>query len=130
MKKIFSLIAFAIICQSATASLLPQWLADISTLNVEAKSQHVTFLGLSTSPLTQELREQFEFDPGYYLLVNHVKPDSPADRAGIKAYHILMKLDDQILINEDQLAVLVRSKSGGDSINLTVIRKGKWTPFQ
>jgi hypothetical protein len=42
-------------------------------------------------------------------------------------HDVLTKLDDQLLVNTDQLAALVRSKKPGDQVTLTLIRAGKGT---
>jgi hypothetical protein len=51
-------------------------------------------------------------------------PKSPA--AGVlKPHDILLKLDDQILIEQRQLAVLIRNHKDGDEVTLTFLRAGK-----
>src|SRR5262249_11337015 len=54
-----------------------------------------------------------------------VQPDSPAAAAGLQVHDVLEKLDDQLLINPQQLAVLVRAKHPGDTVNLTLLHGGK-----
>src|SRR5205085_1498555 len=52
-------------------------------------------------------------------------PRPPAAEAGLKQYDVLHKIDDQILVNEQQLAVLVRAHKPSEEVKLTVIRDGK-----
>ncbi|KKK75837.1 hypothetical protein LCGC14_2869730, partial [marine sediment metagenome] len=54
-----------------------------------------------------------------------VQAKSAADRAGVRRHDVLHKLDDQLLVNPEQFAVLVRTHSPGDSVKVTVIRKAK-----
>jgi hypothetical protein len=61
------------------------------------------------------------------LVVDELVPDSPAAKAGLKEYDVLQKLDDQLLVNPEQLATLVRMHKSGEEITLTVIREGKPT---
>jgi len=82
------------------------------------------FLGVGTSAPTPILREQLKLSEGMGLVVEVVEKDSPAEKAGIKRYDVLTKLEDQWLVNAEQLAVLVRSKKPGDELELTVIRGG------
>ena len=56
--------------------------------------------------------------------MNHIAPGSPSAGA-LKPHDILLKLDDQILIEQRQLAVLVRGHKEGDEITLTYLRAGK-----
>jgi hypothetical protein len=84
-----------------------------------------TYLGVSTSPVPGALRQHLGLPEGLGLVVDFVEPDSPAQKAGLKQYDILTKLDDQILVNAQQLAVVVRTHKAGDEIKLKLIRGGK-----
>lgn len=85
----------------------------------------VAYLGVSASPASRELSAQLPIDPDTGLLVDHVAKDSPAEKAGLQTSDVLIKLDDQILIQARQLSVLVLNKKEGDSVKLTYIRKGQ-----
>lgn len=84
----------------------------------------VTFLGVSTSPAGSTLADQLGLPKDAGLVVNEVSPDSPA--AGVlKRNDVLVKLDDQLLIDQRQLAVLVRNHKEGEEVTLTYVRGGK-----
>lgn len=90
------------------------------------EKENVTFLGVETGPVPPALVAQLGLTEGQGLVVNHVVPDSPA--AGtLKQHDILLKLDDQILIEQRQLAVLIRNHKEGDEVTLTYLRGGKQT---
>jgi len=84
-----------------------------------------TYLGVSTSPVPGALRQHLGLPEGLGLVVDFVEPDSPAQKAGLKQYDILTRLDDQILVNAQQLAVVVRTHKAGDEVKLKLIRGGK-----
>jgi hypothetical protein len=84
----------------------------------------VTFLGVETMPASPTLVSQLGLADGTGLVVTNVVPDSPATSV-LKEHDILVKLDDQLLIEVRQLAVLVRNHKEGDEITLTYIRGGK-----
>jgi hypothetical protein len=84
-----------------------------------------TYLGVSTSPVPGALRQHLGLPEGLGLVVDFVEPDSPAQKAGLKQYDILTKLDDQILVNAQQLAVVVRTHKSGDEVKIKLIRGGK-----
>lgn len=84
-----------------------------------------TYLGVAVSPIPGTLRKHLDLPEGVGLLVDHVDPDSPAKAAGIDTCDVLHKLDDQILINFHQLAVLVRTFKPGDEVKLALLRRGK-----
>jgi hypothetical protein len=93
------------------------------------RTEKAAYLGLSTSPPPAALRHQLKLPDGTALVVDFVQPNSPAQKAGIRQYDLLLKLNDQLLINAEQLAVLVRTFKPGEEIHLTLLREGeKQTP--
>jgi TolA-binding protein len=83
------------------------------------------FLGVSTTPVPPAVRRRVDLPDGIGLVIGNVEPNSPAQQAGLKQYDILHKLNDQLLVNAEQLAVLVRTFKPGDAITLTIVRGGK-----
>ena len=88
------------------------------------EKENVTFLGVETSSVSPTLVAQLGLTDGSGLVVNHVVANSPAAGA-LKEHDILLKLDDQILIEQRQLLVLVRNHKEGDEVTLTYLRGGK-----
>lgn len=84
----------------------------------------VAFLGVETSPVSTTVAVQLGLAKGAGLVVNHVVPDSPASGA-LQENDILLRLDDQILIETRQLAVLIRSHKEGEEVGLTYLRAAK-----
>ena len=83
------------------------------------------FIGVLTSPVPRELRAHFNLPEGFGLLVQEVMHDTPAKTAGIKADDVLLRFEDQKLVNMEQLQTLVRSKKKGDVVPFTLISGGK-----
>lgn len=83
------------------------------------------FLGVSCEPVTEAMAAQLPLPKGVGLLVMHVAPDSPAQRAGIKVHDVLVQLDDQWLITSKQLAVLVRMQEDDQEVAITLRRGGE-----
>ena len=84
----------------------------------------VTFLGVETMPVSPTLVAQLNLTDGTGLVITQVVPDSPAAGA-LQQHDILLKLDDQWLIEVRQLAVLVRNHQENDEVTLTFLRGGK-----
>ncbi|MEY2488965.1 MAG: serine protease Do [Verrucomicrobiota bacterium] len=84
----------------------------------------VTFLGVETSEVPRVVSEQLGLPKGFGLVVDYVVPDGPAAAAGVQQNDILKMLNDQILMQPDQLAKLVRSYPEGTNVVLTILRKG------
>jgi hypothetical protein len=97
---------------------------------VQGKKEKAAFLGVTGSPVTAALSEQLKLPRGIGMIVDFVEPKSPADEAGVKRYDIIHKLDDQLIVNAHQLAVLVRIHKPGDEITLTVIHQGESKPIK
>lgn len=87
-------------------------------------TQPVTHLGVYVGEIHPALTEQLGLQPEMGLVVLGVQPESPA--AGVIRQHdVLLKFNDQLLINGAQFGVLVRSRPAGDEVALTVVRGGK-----
>ncbi|MEX2560173.1 MAG: PDZ domain-containing protein [Pirellulales bacterium] len=89
------------------------------------KTQRVTYLGVSTSPVPDVLRKHLRLPPRAGLLVEGIESGSPAEAAGIEQYDVLEKLDQQLLINTEQLSALVRSLPAGKEVAVTLIHKNR-----
>ena len=91
---------------------------------VGGEKEKVAFLGVEATPVSPTLGAQLSLPRGTGLVVSHVLPKSPAD--GILAEHdILLKVDDQILIETRQLSVLIRNHKEGEEVVLTYLRAGQ-----
>ncbi len=90
-----------------------------------ARQGTVTFLGVGASPAPAVLTHQLRLPAGFGLVVDEVAAESPADKAGLKPFDLLQKLDDQLLVDERQLTALVHSRKPGETVTLTVVREGK-----
>ena len=83
------------------------------------------YLGVHTSRLDRGTSYQLGLPTRVHLQVEKVAPGSPAEEAGVKLYDVLLKLDDQLLINPEQLKTLVRLRNPGERISLSILRQAK-----
>jgi hypothetical protein len=90
------------------------------------EKEKVTFLGVETAPVSRTLSTQLGLARDTGLVITRISEKSPAAEV-LKEDDVLTRLDDQILVNQQQLGVLVRAKKEGDEVKLTVIRGGKET---
>ncbi len=96
-----------------------------STVTLTMPKIKAAHLGVATEPVPEVLTEQLKLPRGTALAVSMVEPDSPAAAAGLKKNDLLIKLDDQLLINLPQLMVLVRMHKAGDEVKITYMRQGQ-----
>jgi serine protease Do len=90
----------------------------------DGEKETIAFLGVETGPVSGTLGTQLGLGRGTGLVVHHVVPKSPAD-GRLQEHDILLKLDDQLLIETRQLAVLIRLRKEGEDVTLTYLRGGK-----
>ncbi|HVC97647.1 MAG TPA: PDZ domain-containing protein [Pirellulales bacterium] len=91
------------------------------TRNADRKNT-VTYLGVGVSPVPELLRRHVKLPAEMCLLVESVEPDSPAKAAGVEQYDILEKINEQLLVNQEQFSALIRSYRPGTQITLTLVR--------
>jgi len=90
------------------------------------EKEMVAFLGVETAPANPTLAAQLGLPKDSGLVVDQIVPDSPA-AAALKQHDVLLKLDDQLLIDPRQFSVLIRQHKEGDEVTLTYLRAGKQT---
>lgn len=59
------------------------------------------------------------------VVIKDVSPISPADRAGLKRYDVIVQLDDQKITNQAELRKYLFQKNIGDTVKVTFYRDGK-----
>ena len=79
-------------------------------------------IGIGVSPLTKQLGEYFGVAEGKGLLINSVRENSPAAKAGLKAGDIIVEVDGKDVKGNLDLNRTLNEKKEGD-VNLTVIRE-------
>ncbi len=97
---------------------------DNQTAVTQAARQ--TWLGVSLAPIPSALAQQLSdiIPDKQGVMVQSVSPQSPAAKAGIQAFDILLSYGDQQLYSPQQLASLVAADKPGNSVTLTLVRKG------
>jgi len=84
------------------------------------------WLGLSVSKPDDVTTTQLPaLPPGIGFVVNGISEGGPAETAGIRKHDLFWKMEDQMLVNEGQLATLLRLFAPGDEITVSVFREGK-----
>ena len=84
-----------------------------------------TWLGVAADEVSEELRAQLPLESGAGLVVRSVIPGSPAAAAALQNNDVLLKLDDQLLTNPQQLRTLVSAKKDGETVKVTYFRRGQ-----
>lgn len=118
---------------SAIASTSPR----IATRGVGGVSQVTTgwdsdpedappvMIGITMGDVSPEILEFLGLESGSTFMINGVIDGLPADKAGVKNRDIVIKVDDKSPVSQDGLRKALRSKEPGDTVTLTVIRRGE-----
>jgi serine protease Do len=88
------------------------------------------YLGVYYINLTKAIAKEknLSVDQGAYVGADNQRattPDSPADKAGIKAGDIITKINDQAIDAQHSLSAIISRYQVGDKVNLTILRDGK-----
>ena len=83
------------------------------------------FLGVYPQEMTDELREAFGAEGGKGVLVARVLEDSPAERAGIKAGDIIVRMNGKTLERVDDLYRAVAFFDPREEITVNIVRRGE-----
>jgi len=76
-------------------------------------------IGVGVTTLTKQLSEYFGVDGG--VMINEVRSDSPAVKAGLKAGDIIIEADGKAVKSEVDLIRAIGEKKEGD-VSLTIVR--------
>ncbi|HEX8370162.1 MAG TPA: PDZ domain-containing protein [Pyrinomonadaceae bacterium] len=78
-------------------------------------------IGAGLMPLTKQLAEYFGINEGRGLLINEVRPDSPAAKAGLKAGDVIVEIEGKEVKGMGDLMRGITEKKEGD-VTLTIVR--------
>jgi S1-C subfamily serine protease len=84
-------------------------------------------LAMQAAPLPESLRTRLNLTASEGLLVVHVEPGSPADKAAIFLGDVLIKLAGKPVPDIDSVQDILRSQKPGDAVEASLIRGGAIT---
>lgn len=79
-------------------------------------------LGISGDELTPQLAEYFGVKSGKGVLVREVMAATAADKAGLKAGDVIVKVDGEAITSLGELRRALRKKREGKQVSLTIVR--------
>jgi serine protease Do len=92
---------------------------------VESGSVRRAYLGVVIQPVTQPLASQFHVKVHQGVVVTEVRPDSPADKAGLKTGDIVLQFAGKSVSGPRELQSLVEQTKIGNTAPLVILRDGK-----
>ena len=82
-------------------------------------------IGLATQDIDAQLAEAFDLTSRQGALVTSVEPGSPADKAGVQAGDVIVKVDGKAVKNSSAFRNAIALHRVGDKVPLSTIREGK-----
>lgn len=126
----YSVIAFALAAALALPPSAPVLAADTPATSAATSPARVQamrgYLGVTINRLPDSVRAQLPdtIPQEQGILVEQVMKGSPAEKAGLQPFDILLQYNDQKLFSPDQFTRLVGSDSSGQPVKLTIVRGG------
>jgi membrane-associated protease RseP (regulator of RpoE activity) len=87
------------------------------------------YLGVVYQTVTPEFAEQHDLDVDYGAFISEVIEGSPAQRGGLRVGDVILEVDGERVTTRNTLTDLVATYSPGDTVELTVLRRGKPSDF-
>ena len=91
--------------------------------------QHGPRLGIDAEDLSGQLGSYFGAPDGEGVLVRDVTSDTPAEKAGLKAGDVIIKIDGERVRTVHDLREKMRAKRENKTVSVSVIRKGTEMSF-
>lgn len=86
------------------------------------------YLGISGGTVNSSWTSAYGWPEGVY--VSTVTQNSPADLGGIQAHDIIVKFDGKDIQTIDSLTEKLKKKTGGDVVEITVMRQNNYGTFE
>lgn len=90
--------------------------------NVYVLHNTSAILGVQTENLTSQLGEFFGVKNGEGVLVRSVEKGSPAEKSGLKAGDVIVRIGDEKLSDRSDFSRILRKYRSGGKLNLGVVR--------
>ncbi len=83
------------------------------------------YLGVWITTPDADMSEALKLKDTRGAVVNEVAKGSPADRAGLRKYDVIIEVDGKTIDDSQMLTNLIASYAPGSTVNLKIIRDGK-----
>ncbi|HKW00203.1 MAG TPA: trypsin-like peptidase domain-containing protein [Vicinamibacterales bacterium] len=88
------------------------------------------YIGIGLTNLTSVLQRALKIEPAHGALVEYVSADTPAERAGLRTYDVIVAADGHAIQSDDELIRYISAREPGAMASLDVWRDGEVRPLQ
>ena len=96
----------------------------VNDLEVYGRAQRAV-MGINIREVTSDIAKNEKLDNANGVYIEKVVPGGAAEKAGIKAKDIIVKINDSDIANPAQLQETVAEHRPGDKLNITYFRNGR-----
>jgi serine protease Do len=82
------------------------------------------YMGVGLRDVDQDLERSLQLPVDHGAVVQDITRGSPADRAGLRPYDVIVSLDDRPIANDDQLIREIAGRTPGSPARLQLVRDG------
>jgi serine protease Do len=82
------------------------------------------YIGIGLTNVTPALQRALKIEPSQGALVQDVSADTPAERAGLRAYDVIVAADSHAVLSDDELIRYISAREPGSMTTLDVWRDG------
>ncbi|MEL6614723.1 MAG: PDZ domain-containing protein, partial [Bacteroidota bacterium] len=83
------------------------------------------YTGLNVRPVNARIAQALGLDDARGLIVASVDSDSPADRAGLQAYDVIVTIQGEPVASNDEVRQRLVDNRAGDIVRLGIVRDGQ-----
>jgi serine protease Do len=83
------------------------------------------YAGISMQPLTADMAEFFKMDNTNGAIVTSVAEDSPADKAGLKKDDVIIRIDNKMISDTQDVKNIIGFTAPGTEVEITIMRDGR-----
>ncbi len=112
MRKLAGFFAVGLVCVCAVS-------------NAAEPAKKYGYLGIGLGAVPEALADQLGLEKGEGILVMQVEEGSPAHKAGVQKNDVITKVDQQIILAEEQLRKLIGYTAPGVEVKIELVRKAE-----
>jgi serine protease Do len=83
------------------------------------------WLGIAMKEVDDAVAQRFGMEAPQGVYVEEVMNDSPASKAGLKTFDIILKIDGHVMNSSNEVQNFIAMKKPGETVTLSLLRNGK-----
>ncbi|MCF8242822.1 MAG: trypsin-like peptidase domain-containing protein [Melioribacteraceae bacterium] len=94
----------------------------IAELKENGKVDRNFWTGLKIQPIDQKIADYFNLKNTRGVIITDIAKDSPAEKAGLEVGDVILKVDDNVVFNDETMVSILYEYKTGETIEMEVLR--------